>query len=79
MKCITPKPTPTPDKSGSRAASTAHSNIVTRLAGLTGQNARTLAEWLNETSFGDESDLSAFADEINRTVALGGGLAEVQL
>ncbi len=70
---------PTPDKTGSRAASTAHSNLVTHLAGLTGQNARSLAEWLNEISFGDESDLLAFADEINRTVALGGGLAEVQL
>jgi hypothetical protein len=68
-----------PDKAGSRATSIAHSHIVTRLAGLTGQNARSLAEWLNEISFGDESDLSAFADEINRTVALGGGLAEVQL
>lgn len=79
MKRITSQTTPKPDKTDSRAASTAHSNIVTRLAGLTGQNARNLAAWLNEISFGDGSDLSAFADEINRTVALGGALAEVEL
>ena len=79
MQRTTTKPTPTPDKAGSRATSIAQSQTVTRLAALTGQNVRSLAEWLNEISFGDESDLSAFADEINRTIALGGGLAEVQL